>query len=81
MRMSKFVIAAGAAMIAAPMASAQETVKIGDFTWTGSDAIGHVIAAVINGPFGSEAVIVEGLSMVTSLPRYAQGRWLSGRVP
>lgn len=62
MRMSKFVIAAGAAMIAAPMASAQETVKIGDFTWTGSDAIGHVIAAVINGPLGSEAVIVEGLS-------------------
>lgn len=38
------------------------TVTIGDLTWTGATAIGHVIQAVIEGPLGSEAVIVEGLS-------------------
>lgn len=35
---------------------------IGDLTWTGTSAIGHVIQAVINGPLDSEAVIVSGLS-------------------
>ena len=39
-----------------------ETVAIGDLTWTGAQAIAHVIHAVINGPLNSEAVIVEGLS-------------------
>ena len=39
-----------------------ETVAIGDLTWTGAQAIAHVIQAVINGPLNSEAVFVEGLS-------------------
>ncbi len=38
------------------------TVAISDLTWTGARAIGHVIQAVIEGPLGSEAVIVSGLS-------------------
>ncbi len=51
-------------LIAAQSALAADdaTVKIGDLTWTGAKAIGHVIQAVINGPLDSEAVIVEGLS-------------------
>ncbi|WP_434055931.1 MAG: glycine betaine ABC transporter substrate-binding protein [Roseibium sp.] len=44
------------------LAADDATVKIGDLTWTGAKAIGHVIQAVINGPLDSEAVIVEGLS-------------------
>ena len=39
-----------------------ESVAIGDLTWTGAQDIGYVIQAVINGPLNSEAVIVEGLS-------------------
>ena len=62
MKLAKLGFLAATALATMPTAFAQETVKIGDFTWTGSDAIGHVIAAVINGPLGSEAVIVEGLS-------------------
>jgi len=62
MKLAKLGFLAATALATMPAAFAQETVKIGDFTWTGSDAIGHVIAAVINGPLGSEAVIVEGLS-------------------
>ena len=37
-------------------------VTIGDLTWTGATAIGHVIKAVIEGPMEGEAEIVEGLS-------------------
>jgi len=48
---------------AASQASAQgPKVTIGDLTWDGATAIGHVIQAVINGPLDSEAEIVEGLS-------------------
>ena len=42
--------------------AADEKVMISDLSWTGAKAIGHVIAAVINGPLDSEAEIVEGLS-------------------
>lgn len=38
------------------------TVAISDLSWTGAKAIGHVILAVIEGPLGSEAEIVSGLS-------------------
>ncbi|WP_170477084.1 ABC transporter substrate-binding protein [Ruegeria arenilitoris] len=55
-------LVAAVALCTAGGASAQETVKIGDLTWTGATAIGHVIQAVIEGPLGSEAEIVEGLS-------------------
>ena len=43
-------------------AADDETVAISDLTWTGGVAISHIIEAVINGPLGSEAKIVEGLS-------------------
>ena len=42
--------------------AADETVTIGDLTWDGAKAIAHIVKAVIDGPLGSEAVIVEGLS-------------------
>ena len=42
--------------------AADAKVTIGDLTWTGAKAIGHVIKAVIEGPLGGEAEIVEGLS-------------------
>ena len=38
------------------------TVRISDLTWTGAQAIGFVIEAIINGPLGSEAEIVKGMS-------------------
>lgn len=44
------------------VANAQEKVTISDLSWTGAKAIGNVLAAVINGPLGSEAEIIEGLS-------------------
>ncbi|HAR53706.1 glycine betaine ABC transporter substrate-binding protein [Roseovarius nubinhibens] len=47
---------------ASVMAAEDATVAIGDLTWTGAQAIGHVIQAVIEGPLGSEAKIVAGLS-------------------
>ena len=43
-------------------AFAQDKVRISDLNWTGAKAIGHVIKAVIEGPLGSEAEIVQGLS-------------------
>ncbi len=56
----------GAAMSVASasgsVAADNATVTIGDLTWTGATAIGHVIQAVIEGPLGSEAIIVEGMS-------------------
>ena len=42
--------------------AADAKVTIGDLTWTGAKAIGHVIKAVIEGPLGGEAEIVSGLS-------------------
>ncbi|MEM6499878.1 MAG: glycine betaine ABC transporter substrate-binding protein, partial [Pseudomonadota bacterium] len=49
-----------AAMTGASMA--QEKVMISDPSWNGARAIGHVLAAIINGPMGSEAEIVEGMN-------------------
>ena len=48
--------------VAATAAQAQEKVTISDLNRTGAKAIAHVIKAVIEGPLGSEAEIVEGLS-------------------
>lgn len=57
------VLLTATALCAANIASAQDaSVKIGDLTWTGARAIGHVIEAVIEGPLGGEAEIVSGLS-------------------
>lgn len=47
---------------ASAVLAAGEKVTIGDLTWTGAKAIGHVIQAIINGPLESEAEIKEGLS-------------------
>ena len=54
--------AAVAVSLGSLAANAQEKVSISDLSWTGAKAIGHVIKAVIDGPLGSEAEIVEGLS-------------------
>ena len=61
MRMKKHLLAT-ALLLSVGTVQAQETVKISDLSWTGAKAIGHVLAAVINGPLGSEAEIVDGLS-------------------
>lgn len=62
MKLMTTLTAAGALSIAAVGASAQEKVAISDLNWTGAKAIAHVIKTVIEGPLGSEAEIVEGLS-------------------
>lgn len=62
MKLFKTLTAVAALSLAATGASAQEKVAISDLNWTGAKAIAHVIRAVINGPLGSEAEIVEGLS-------------------
>lgn len=59
----KTTLLTATALCVASMASAQDaSVKIGDLTWTGARAIGHVIEAVIEGPLDGEAEIVSGLS-------------------
>ncbi|MBX2839759.1 MAG: glycine/betaine ABC transporter substrate-binding protein [Gammaproteobacteria bacterium] len=55
-------VVAAALVFCSSAVHAQEKVAISDLSWTGAKAIGHVLAAVINGPLGSEAEIVEGLS-------------------
>lgn len=62
MKLITTLTAAGALSVAAVGASAQEKVAISDLNWTGAKAIAHVIKTVIEGPLGSEAEIVEGLS-------------------
>jgi len=56
------VLALGLAATAGQAQAEGETVAISDLNWTGAKAIAHVMKAVIEGPLGSEAVIVEGLS-------------------
>lgn len=56
-------LAAALTMSASSLALAADAkVAISDLNWTGAKAIGHVIKAIINGPMGSEAEIIEGLS-------------------
>ncbi len=64
MNHTRTLLAGAAISIASSTGSlaADATVTIGDLTWTGATAIGHVIKAVIDGPLQSEANIVEGLS-------------------
>lgn len=63
MKLAKTLALASALMISAsPMAFAQAKVAISDLNWTGAKAIAHVIKAVIVGPLGSEAEIIDGLS-------------------
>ncbi|ETW92581.1 MAG: glycine/betaine ABC transporter substrate-binding protein [Candidatus Entotheonella factor] len=66
MKFGKMFTLAWCTAIALGLAStafaADAKVTISDLTWTGAKAIGHVIQAVIEGPLGSEAEIVKGLS-------------------
>ena len=58
-------LAAGAVVLLGSVSAASAAdakVTISDLSWTGAKAIGYVIEAIINGPMGSEAEIVEGLS-------------------
>jgi len=55
-------ILATALVLSASAVQAQEKVAISDLSWTGAKAIGHVLSTVINGPLGSEAEIIDGLS-------------------
>ena len=50
------------AALAASSATAQEKVMIADPSWNGARAIGQVLAAIINGPMGSEAEVVTGMN-------------------
>ncbi len=58
----KRVLLAAALAVCASGVQAQERVAISDLSWAGAKAIGHVLAAVINGPMDSEAEIISGLS-------------------
>ena len=58
----KALAAATAVVFLATAVHAQEKVTISDLNWTGAKAIAHVIKAVIEGPLGGEAEIIEGLS-------------------
>ncbi len=65
MKLTKLLLAGPAlsmGIVSSAFAADDATVAISDLTWTGGKAISHVIEAVIDGPLGSEAVIVEGLS-------------------
>ena len=73
MRYAKTLAAAIVVSSAATAVHAQEMVRISDLSWTGAKAIGHVIKAVIDGPLGSEAEIVEGLSDQSIVARDGQG--------
>jgi len=54
--------AAIALMAMSGAAQAQEKVMLSDLSWNGARAIGHVLKAIITGPMGSEAEIVEGMN-------------------
>ncbi len=56
----QFLVAA--LVLSTNVVHAQEKVAISDLSWIGAKAIGNVLAAVINGPLGSEAEIIEGFS-------------------
>lgn len=64
MKLTKvFTLSTALALGASSSAMAADAkVAISDLTWTGASAIGHVIQAVIQGPLGSEAEIIKGLS-------------------
>ncbi len=62
MKYLKVLAAAAATFCLVTAAQAQEKVMISDLNWTGATAIAHVIKAVIEGPLGFEAGIIDGLS-------------------
>ncbi|MEM9970270.1 MAG: glycine betaine ABC transporter substrate-binding protein [Pseudomonadota bacterium] len=60
--MKKLALAASLVALTAGTASAQEKIAISDLNWNGAKAIANVLKAVINGPMGSEADIVQGMN-------------------
>ncbi|MEJ6404514.1 ABC transporter substrate-binding protein [Yoonia sp. 2307UL14-13] len=62
MTFTKTTAALLAATLAAGGASAQEKVTLSDLSWNGARAIGHVIEAIIEGPMGGDAEIVQGMN-------------------
>ena len=50
------------AMTAASAASAQEKVAISDLNWNGARAIANVLQAIITGPMGGDAEIIQGMN-------------------
>ncbi|GLQ34288.1 amino acid-binding protein [Amylibacter marinus] len=63
MKLLKTLAATTALAVAASGAMAQDgKVRISSLTWTGANAIEHIIQAIITGPMGGEAEIVSGAS-------------------
>ena len=63
MNILKTLVATTALALTATAASAADgKITIADLTWTGADAIGAVIKAIVTGPMGGEAEIIEGAS-------------------
>ena len=61
-RTETWLASAAALVLSTGAVNAQEKVAISDLSWTGAKAIGHVLAAVINGPLDSEAEVIDGMS-------------------
>ncbi len=55
-------MAASAIALAATGAAAQEKITLSDLSWNGAQAIGHVLAAIIEEEMGGEAEIVSGMN-------------------
>ena len=53
---------AGALMLASTAVQANEKITLSDLSWNGARAIGQVLKAIITGPMGGEAEIVQGMS-------------------
>ena len=61
--MRKLTLAASiVAIIAAGAAQSQEKVTISDFNWNGARAIANVLQAIITGPMGGQAEIIQGMN-------------------
>lgn len=61
--MRKLIMAASvAAITAAGAAQSQEKVTISDFNWNGARAIANVLQAIITGPMGGQAEIIQGMN-------------------
>ena len=58
----KTTMAASAIALAATGAAAQEKITLSDLSWNGAQAIGHVLAAIIEEEMGGEAEIVSGMN-------------------
>ncbi|MDW3183399.1 MULTISPECIES: glycine betaine ABC transporter substrate-binding protein [unclassified Roseobacter] len=58
----KHSAAASALLLAATGAGAQEKITFSDLSWNGAQAIGHVLAAIVEQEMGGDAEIVSGMN-------------------